>query len=401
MANTVDYDELYAKIDIEVAGIDPAVNQQLTPMEVILGESLLTPGLQTYVRFHNYAHSLPVKNYDTFKGRTLNMRIERKILERFGIQSRMHVNQKIFRLSERKMIDPNNEEYVLHCCDPTLLEDAASLVSKSWKCTTPDTVVSDVLRSCAGAQHLNIESCDPARDYVAENIHPFQVVAQQCNVALADGNDPSFVHFMTFGPGYGIHNFRSLKRMTEQDFMHEFDYTEVPARYPHPRNILFHTFPCDFDLLSDVLNGVDGNGNDINSATLWNPLLNTFSLFGDQTVGCGIGRGNVKESMTNNGSESLQQACPDYSYLYMQKRQARMGLLEQDKIALRLTVPWNPSLHAGHVIRCWFKNKTDDTTFNYGTGDYLVSALTHKIKRGGLGTTTMDCVSVSVGSGIQ
>jgi hypothetical protein len=54
-------------------------------------------------------------------------------------------------------------------------------------------VVSDVLVNCAGAINPDIEPSLPARDYIAENIHPFQVVNQQAEVALAGGNDPSFL----------------------------------------------------------------------------------------------------------------------------------------------------------------------------------------------------------------
>jgi hypothetical protein len=117
-------------------------------------------------------------------------------------------------------------------------------------------------------------------------------------------------------------------------------------------------------------------------------------------MGCGIGGGVYKSGMTNQDSAKQQNACPDYSYLYLQKRQARMNLLEQDKIALRLTVPWNPELHAGKVIRVTLKNKSKETELLYGSGDYLISAMTHNIKRGGMATTTMDCVSTTVGEGV-
>jgi hypothetical protein len=402
--------EIYAEAAIFIDGIEEA-NFFLTPVEIILGESLLTPGLQTFIRVHSFSHLLPIRNYDLFKGKKIDIIIQRKALSKFGFNDTLKIRQVVYRLSERKMKDPNNEEFIIHACDPTLLEDAKSFVSKSWRCTPPHSVVEEVLRSCTGAKNLEIESCGPARDYVADNIHPFQVCAQQCNVALAAGNDPSFVHFMTFGPfseqtnSSGIHNFKSLHNMVKQSPIGGtegiFKYSEVPERFPHPNNILWHTFPCDFDLLSDILNGINTSGQNINSSMLWNPLKTMMSLFGNQTVGCGIGGGNMKDMPTNNGSEKDQYQCPDYSYLYLPKRQARIGLLDQDKIALRLSVPWNPDLHAGKVIEVVFGNKMDPSQQNYGTGKYLISALKHTVKRGGVATTTMDCVAETVGSGIQ
>ena len=402
------YEELYAIPEIYVEGIPESFINQLSPLEVILGESLLTPGLQTMVRIECLTSNYVKRNYDDLKNKQLVMKVQRKVLAKFGINDTFKLRQTIYRCADRKMTSPNTEEFVMYACDQTLLEDAKSLVSKSWKCTTPNVVVSDVLQACTGAKLMHIEDCAPARDYVAENIHPFQVVAQQCNVALAAGDDPSFVHYMTFGAGTrgdeGKHHFRSLKQLTEQSpYNKNFYYAEVPERYPHPQNILFHTFPCDFDLLSDLLNGVDETGKDLNSATLYNAFKGNASLFGNQTLGCGIGGANIRAGMTSKGSENVTEGCPDFSYLYLPKRQARMALLEQDKIALRFTVPWNPELHAGMVVSVWFRNTTIDEReeWNYGTGEYLISALTHKIKRGGQAFTTMDCVSTTVGRGVQ
>ena len=124
--------------------------------------------------------------------------IEKSLLTKFKIDPNMSVRQTTYRLDNRKLINNNVEEFYIHACDQTLLDNAATLVSKLWKCTSPSTVVRDVLSSCAGAKSLDIESSDPNRDYIAENIRPFQVVAQQANVALAGGNDPSFIHYMTY-----------------------------------------------------------------------------------------------------------------------------------------------------------------------------------------------------------
>lgn len=386
---------------------DNSVLDQVTPVEVILGESLLTPGLQTSVRVQSYIHHVPKKNLDDYKDVVMGLELERPLLEKYGIQSKLDIggSQIIYRLDNRKLFNNNTEEFTLHACDQTLLTDAATLVSNLWKCTRPSAVVRQVLSSCAGARAMDIESADPARDYIAENIHPFQVVAQQANVALADGNDPSFLHYMTYQNG-GTHHFRSLKSLTKQSPVMEYYYAETGAvsGYADPYGIMTYSFPCDFDLLSDILNGIGPNGANISSTALFNPLLKMFNLFGSQTLGCGVGSAVLSAAMSNAGSAQQQNACPDYSQFYLLKRQARMGLLEQDKIALRLTVPWNPSLNAGKIIRIKLYNKElppGEEALNYGSGDYLILSMTHNIKQGGYATTTMDCVSETVGQGIQ
>jgi hypothetical protein len=76
-----------------------------------------------------------------------------------------------------------------------------------------------------------------------------------------------------------------------------------------------------------------------------------------------------------------------------------MALLERDKIALRLTVPWNPIYNAGKVIKINLKNDQDSSILNYGSGNYLIVSLIHTIRSGGYSTITMDCVSQTVGQG--
>lgn len=393
--------EALASIKLEFEGINPYIVEDFTPMEVILGESLLTPGLQTSVRVHSYFQGVPVKNLDEFKAKGMGIIIDRPILEKFNFPPELIVSQTTYRLDNRKMINNSVEEFVLHACDQTLLDDAATLVSKMWNCETPSNVVNEVLRSCAGAKSLDIEQSGPRRDYVAENIHPFQVVNQQANVALANGDDPSFIHYMTY-ENLGTHHFRSLYSLTKQSSVATFHFSETGAQqgYGNPNAIMTHMFPCDFDLLSDVLNGVNAKGQDISSLVVTNPLVKRISIFGNKTIGCGIGGGVPKISFSNKGSEKEQNACPDYAYLYIQKRQARMTLLEQDKIALRITVPWNPILHAGKIITLDLKNRTNPELKDYGSGDYLIVNLSHRILYGGRSTTVMDCVSRTVGDGI-
>jgi hypothetical protein len=395
--------DILTAFDVGFSDIPDYLTNQITVQEIMLGESLLTPGLQTSVHVHSSINELPVKDLDLFKNTLMSIDIEKSLLAKFRLPTTMNVRQTTYRLDNRKFINNNTEEFYIHACDQTLLDNAATLVSKLWKCTTPSKVVSDVLSTCAGAKSLDIEPSDPARDYIAENIRPFQVVAQQANAALAGGNDPSFLHYMTY-ENLGTHKFRSLYSLTQQPAVAEYFFQEIGSMAGHafPFSVLTHNFPCDFDLLSDILNGVGYNGQNNNVLSTFNALSRSFNIHGSTAYGCGIGSGMPKLSMTNEGTASQQDACPDYSRLFVHKRQARMGLLEQDKIALRIMVPWIPILNVGKIIRLNMPNKEDETgtTLNYGSGDYLIVSLKHHIKRGQPSTITMDCVSRTVGQGI-
>ena len=402
--------DILTLFDVGFSGISDSVKNQVTVMEVVLGESLLTPGLQTSVRVHSSINELPPKNLDEFKNTIMSIAIDRPIIDFFNttyklnLPRTMEVEQTTYRLDKRQLINNNTEEFVIHACDQTLLDDAATLVSKKWlPCATPSQVVRDVLSTCAGAKNLDIEESSPARPYIAENIRPFQVVAQQANVALAAGNDPSFLHYMTY-QNFGTHHFRSLNWMTRQPAVAEFMFQEVGAMASHnyPFSILTHNFPSDFDLLSDVLNGVGYDGKNLNTLFTFNPIMKMFNKFGSDTFGCGIGSGLPKLSSSNMGSAQQQNVCPDYSHLYIHKRQARMALLEQDKIALRIMVPWLPIYNVGKIIKLYIPNKADLTgnTPVYGSGDYLIVSMKHHLKKGQPATITMDCVSRTVGIGV-
>jgi hypothetical protein len=164
------------------------------------------------------------------------------------------------------------------------------------------------------------------------------------------------------------------------------------------------SFPCDFDLLTDVLNGVGTNGRDINSLIVFNPVNKMFSLVGDQTVGCGLGSGVVKLAQTNRNTAQQQNSCNSEVEKYLLKRQARMSLLDRDKVALRMTVPFDPSLHVGEVVEFAFHNKealaAGSFLPSYGSGKYLIMSMVHEIRRGGFAITSLDCVSTTVGSGV-
>jgi hypothetical protein len=388
--------------------------QNLSVEEITLTESLLTPGLQTSIKVHSFLHNKDVKVLDNFKTSVVDISVSRFVLQEFNYEHFMAITSRIYRLDNRKLINNNVEEFTLHGCDDTLLSDARNLVSKSWKCVSPSAIVDEIMSSCVGAKTKEIDGSGPARDYIAENIHPFQVISQQADVALSlTNNDPSFVHYMTyenFTPGdpRGTHHFKSLASLTAGQPVAKFysQETGMNSGYGHPESILAYSFPCDFDYLSDILNGLDIDKSLMSSIVVTNSMLKSFSLLGNKagtsaSGSCGLGGGKYMTAFTNYNSATDQDSCNSDVERHLLLRQARMSLLEEDKISLRLTVPWNPVLHAGKLIEVNFVNKMTKDYNNFGTGIYLIHSLTHNIKNGGYATTTMDCVSQSVGGGIQ
>lgn len=384
--------------------VSDKVKDQITLTEVTLTESLLTPGLQTTLIVQNKIN-MPngIKNLDEFHGAEVYIKATRPILKKFDRKDYLETRQKIYRLSNRELISQNVEEFKLDACDPTLIKDALTFVSKSWSCTDPSSVVSYILTNCLNAQNTDVEASYPKKDYVAENIHPFQVITQQAESALTvSKSDPSFVHFMTYqdrsGKDVPTHNFRSITEMASQSPVFNFVYGgkfQTQQNYALPQDILAYSFPCDFDLLSDALNGLDENGNEVFSLITYNVFSGLVSNFGGPIGDCGV---SMFSAATNLGTAADQDSCNTDVEKFLIKRKARMGLIEQDKIALRMTVPFNPNLNAGKVIRAQFIN-TETGTQNYGSGEYMIVSMTHNLKMGGFGTTVLDCVSDTVAAG--
>jgi hypothetical protein len=384
------------KITFEV-DVPPEQLEDVTVAEIMLAESLLTPGLQTAITMKSFIYSPTPKDLDKFKNKTLKVK-----MESFDGPT-MEIEQTIYRLDNRRFLGSNvskTEEYILHACDQSLLNDAKSLVSKSWKCTAPSEIVEYVLKNCCGVEKdkMDVEKAEPSRDYIAENIHPFRVVAQQANVALKD-DDPSFVHFMTY-KNKGTHVFKSLKTMSKADSKHTFKYSESGGAggINNQSCAIGFSFPTDFDLLSDILNGINEKGEDKNTLSTTNPVSKSVSQQGNEDNGCGLGGFNYKTAVTNKGTAQAQNSCEDNVEKHLLKRMARMGLIERDKIALRLLAPWSPDLHAGDIITLDWK-QTDGTPV-YGDGNYMIVNLTHRIGYMGVGVTSLDCVAQTVGGGI-
>lgn len=418
---TNNYTDQYTLITHKFS-VPDSLMAQTTPMETTLTESLLTPGLQTTIKVNSYLDSIPIKDLNQYKNSTIEIDIVRAINGKYGVLDNLQVNQRVYRLGmlrntsgrpgTRKLMNDSVEEFTIHACDPTLLNDAETLVTKTWPCTDPSSIVSEML-GCVKARSVDVEpSCCP-RDYAAQCIHPFQVINQQAEAALK-GDSPSYIHYMTYERG-GTHKFRSLDSLVTQTPIgvnpasgiteNAFEYVVTGAAaggYANPRGIMTYNFPCDFDLLADLLNGLGPNGADLSALIAFNPFIKGISGFGTlNQIGCAKGSTVLKAAMTNMGSSGMQLSCPDYAPYYSLKRQARMSLLEVDKLALNMIVPWNPELNAGKVLRLVLKNKVDGTLLNFGSGDYLIHTVTHTIRYGGMATTTLDCVSTTVGQGIQ
>ncbi len=388
------------------------VPPDVTVKEVIIGESLLNPSAHVAVTLQSLIYtpqSVDSRYFNTFEGKNWTQ-FKCKPMELFITDEKgsrtMRVNQQIYRCDNRHFATVNTaqaEELTLHAVDKSILNDAETTWEKSWKCSTPSQVVKEALQKI-GATNTLVEQAGPPRPYVAESIHPLQVIQQQANVALYKGNDPSFLHFMTINDltGEGVHHFSPLSRLsktapyniyaTDTAITGNQGFSDDVNSYS--RAITFN-FPCDFDALTDIRDGVNCDGQNVNQTRTMNLSNGISDAVGALNQAMGIA--NKLFSMTNLGTAEQQKSCETGVEKYLHLRQARMALLDRDKIALRITIPWNPRLHVGNKIMFHWNNRYDESMRVYGTGEYIIAHLTHNIQFGGFAVTNLDCIANTLG----
>jgi hypothetical protein len=413
-----DQDAINYETEFEVLfpnNTNPLLLDETTFTEVKLTESLLTPGLQGNILIQNTTNNPKgVKNIEEFYNQDVIVAIDRPLLNLgdHNWKSGFTTTQRAYRLEKRDKINENLEQYTLHICDPSLLKDAQTYQRKQWMCQTPSNIVQDCFTGCLGlgSNQFIVESSGPNRDFLAENIHPFKTIQRQAEVADASRWDFSFLHYMTYQNTRGqnpdndtpTHNFRSLTSLASAAPVYTFRRSpQGDARISSlPENILEYSFPCDFDLLSDILNGYDEEGNLREPVMTYNDMNNEYTWFGARPPGeC---EGSPFIAWTNKGFEDDSDSCPIEVESWLPRRKARISLLDQDKLALRITVNWNPMLNVGRTINVefpWVSGANKDGTLQPYSGKYLICHMTHYIKTGGLGFTTMDLVSDSVAKG--
>lgn len=384
----------------QVEGVSDTFMNEVTFQEITMMESLLSPSIETTYQMQAPIHEgdgVSFKNWDEFKGARITLKYTNPNITTDPFQ----FTQMIYRMENRQNMKEGVETFMLRSCDQTVINNQRRRMAKQYDCETPSTVVVDALH-CIGAGG-DVEEANPTRRYIAENLHPFQVIADQADVALSSTNDPSFVHYMTYEDG-GKHNFRSISGLVKQPTV--WNYTQADAGFGdfvlNPYNILSYEFPCDFDLLTDILNGINDDGSVSASLTAVNTWTGQGHVVDGDLTACG-GMGEALNA-ENESDDSTDNGCGVQVEKYHLKRMARIALIQPDKIALRMVVPFNPKLHSGNMITATFPVRPLPgqvaTAEDYGSGDYMIVSLKHVLGFNGNGITIIDAVSESVGQGI-
>jgi hypothetical protein len=122
-----------------VDGIPDAYMYESSIASVTLVESLLTPSIHTTVEVQDPVYWAPdgqVKDLNRYKGKTLAFNLYKKDLD-----ASLEVNQVIYRIDNRKLMNMQVEGYQIHAIDNDTLINATGRMARAWVCKTPSTIV--------------------------------------------------------------------------------------------------------------------------------------------------------------------------------------------------------------------------------------------------------------------
>lgn len=401
---------------------------ELSVTNVYVHESILSPTVQISVTFVDSVHL--IKNflqYKIAKGEMPNLSMT-VINPMFNIEGRgphgvtrdaeLPINNfQVYRMDSRRPLNYHMEQFTLHICSPSIIKNQIYRMSDFYKMKELSKVVEDAMDSVGIKKNVrSIEKTDIHRDYISNNQHPFQVIAEITDMAMKD-NHAQYLHYMTTEEVQGKHYFISLKKLLnnaeKKGFKPDFnyEYSEKGANETFTINdIMTYEFPCDFDTLLDLSGGIIHNKEDHKNHKPSMVSINPFDggifmvdgkIHGDKKLrGFGGALNAGAWSNKNNFEAPGLTSRPSGVEKYLHKRTENITFLHRERIDLKIVVPFNPRLHVGNLIDVSFYSKREKGSKNkdYGSGIYLVCHMTHDVKVGNYGTTILECIKVKEGS---
>lgn len=392
---------------------------ELSVTDVYVHESILSPTLQMSINCQDTSHI--IKNYFHYKankeGEMPNVTFTLKNLTQDTVVSGPRGdktidaelpinNMRIYRMDNRRPVSYHIDEFTLHLCSPTTINNLKARMSDFYKMKELSKIVNDAMES-AGLKQYNreIEKTDLKRDYISNNQHPYQVISEIADMATKHQR-AQFLHFMTCENVSGKQYFTSIKKLIDQKPIFDFAYSEKGLNQTFLANdIMTYEFPCEFDTLLDLTSGIIDNKKDYDdhkpSMVSINPfdggiyLVDGKIFKGRATKGFGGVLNAGAWSNLNNFEAPYSNANePSEVEKYLHRRTENLSAFHRENINLKMVVPFNPKMHVGKTITATFFSKREGEK-NYGSGKYLIAHLTHNVKVGGYSTTTMECIKIS------
>lgn len=451
-----------------VIGVDDREEmfRELSITDVYVHESILSPQIQISVSFQDTTHL--IKNYFQYKikgGEMPKVSLQLKN-PMFDVPDSVPVGGEyrgaktdatldiggmvVYRMDNRKNVNYHTEEFTLHFCHPSTILNLKSRMSDFYRMQEVSKIVRDGLKAVGSSALSVVDKTDLRRDYMSNNQHPFQVIAEIADMAMANKRT-QFLHYMTTESISGLHYFKSINSLIKEKPIFTFMYNEkgMNQQLTDINNIMVYEFPCDFDTLLDLTGGIIHNSKDYANhrpsmismnpfdggmflvdgkvhgdkktqgfggtlnAGAWSNLNNFESNkpygAGSSTINSIVsavsgaasgGPAGALSSLLGGGGGGMQvvgdASRPSQVEKYLHRRTEAITHFHRESIDLKIVVPFNPNMHVGKVIRVRFQSKRDygANSDDFGSGTYLIAHMTHNIKVGSYGVTTMELIKI-------
>jgi hypothetical protein len=329
---------------------------------------------------------------------------------------------RIYRVSERQLINAETENYTLHFCSEELFLSEQSKVSKPYSGQKISDIVYDILNNHLKIEdkYISLQETDGLYDFVIPYKKPFEAINWLSTYAIQ--KNKSGADFVFFENSGGF-NFMSLQNMFNQKEYATYTYSQKNAPPMDGvdelgrgiNGIKSYTFLDTFDSLYGVTSGAFANrlitvdpltrrykdtkfdyvndylnkADTLNKSSVMNNLKNRFGKTQNQNYD------GVLKVMTSNADQKVAQGISDIPFAvggdiraetYVPYRTAQIALSHYSRI--KLTLAGDPNLTVGRTIKVILPSSVsnkDGSGYNEGnpdpinSGKYLIAAVRHII----------------------
>ena len=102
----------------------------------------------------------------------------------------------VYGIGAREKTTERGSVYVLNFCSEELLHNRINNYSKSYKDALVHDIVTDAMSRVKSIKELNIQQTQELQDFIAPNLHPFDVCSQMSNRAIStEGHNGTYLFF--------------------------------------------------------------------------------------------------------------------------------------------------------------------------------------------------------------
>ena len=325
---------------------------------------------------------------------------------------------RVFRIGPRFQLSRNNEQYALEFCSEELLLSEQSKIAFAYKEKKISNIIEDVIRRYLETNDKKINTVEETKgkySFIVPNLKPFEAISWLSTYAQpADNRFPGAD--MIFYENREGYNFRSLQSMMTDRVYNTYNYS--------PKNLSQTSLNYDIGIMTsykfvkvfDTLESTQ-NGLYANKIIALDPLLRKVDIktfdydnyFGkskhlnpnritaDYVNRYGKKVNEMSDSVvkvaTTNADQRSFDAIKNYRAsavapsigleVYIPNRTAQLALINHTKIEFE--VPGDPGLTVGSVVTLNIPatgpapDNKQMKMDSYHSGNYLVSAVTHKM----------------------